>query len=106
MKPVKAMTKKRAHEVKKVKRMSLPSVTQDPHGRTEDGFFGPSALIPPRRIAGAFAGVVRKGDADAGAVLVKVATMDRLEARRFMPGAGTGEDERIWLIFRPGLWGR
>ncbi len=48
--------------------------------------FWASALIRRAEIGGAFAGVVRKGDADAGAVLVKVATLDG-RARLYRAGA-------------------
>lgn len=57
--------------------------------------FWASALIRRAELAGAFAGVVRKGDADAGAVLVKVSTLDG-RARLYAP-ARDGEDQRIWL---------
>ena len=65
--------------------------------------FWASALIRRAEIAGAFAGVVRKGDADAGAVLVKVATLDR-RARLYAP-ARNGEGERIWLDLSAGALG-
>lgn len=63
-----------------------------------------SALIRRATIAGAFAGVVRKGDTDGGAVLVKVATMDG-RARLFAP-ARAGEGERIWLDLSAGSLGQ
>lgn len=62
-----------------------------------------SALIRRASIAGAFAGVVRKGDGDAGAVLVKVATLDG-RARLYAP-ARNGEGERIWLDLSAGALG-
>ena len=62
-----------------------------------------SALIRRASIAGAFAAVVRKGDADAGAVLVKVATLDG-KARLYAP-ARDGEGERIWLALSAGSLG-
>jgi hypothetical protein len=62
-----------------------------------------SALIRRAEIAGAFAGVVRKGDTDAGAVLVKVATLDG-KARLYAP-ARDGEGERIWLDLSAGALG-
>lgn len=65
--------------------------------------FWASALIRRATGAGAFAGVVRKGDADAGAVLVKVATLDG-RARLYAP-ARDGEGERIWLDLSAGALG-
>lgn len=65
--------------------------------------FWASALIRRAQIAGAFAGVVRKGDADAGAVLVKVATLDG-RARLYAP-ARNGEGARIWLDLSTGALG-
>ena len=65
--------------------------------------FWASALIRRAEIGGAFAAVVRKGDSDAGAVLVKVATLDR-KARLYAP-ARDGEGERIWLDLSAGSLG-
>ena len=65
--------------------------------------FWVSARIRRAEIGGAFAGVVRKGDADAGAVLVKVATLDG-RARLYAP-AQNGEGERIWLDLSAGSLG-
>jgi len=65
--------------------------------------FWASALIRRAQIGGAFAGVVRKGDTDAGAVLVKVATMNR-KARLYAP-ARNGEGDRIWLDLSAGTLG-
>lgn len=65
--------------------------------------FWASALIRRAQIGGAFAGVVRKGDTDAGAVLVKVATLDR-KARLYAP-ARNGAGERIWLDLSAGTLG-
>jgi hypothetical protein len=65
--------------------------------------FWASALIRRAQIAGAFAGIVRKGDADAGAVLVKVATLDG-RARLYAP-ARNGEGARIWLDLSAGSLG-
>jgi hypothetical protein len=65
--------------------------------------FWASALIRRAMIAGAFAGVTRKGDVDAGAVLVKVATLDG-KARLYGP-ARNGEGERIWLDLSSGSLG-
>jgi hypothetical protein len=62
-----------------------------------------SALIRRASIAGAFAAVVRKGDADAGAVLVKVATLNG-RARLYAP-ARDGAGERIWLDLSAGSLG-
>jgi len=65
--------------------------------------FWVSALIRRAQIEGAFAGIVRKGDPDAGAVLVKVATLDG-RARLYGP-ARNGEGERIWLDLSAGSLG-
>ena len=65
--------------------------------------FWVSALIRRAEIGGAFAGIVRKGDADAGAVLVKVATLDG-RARLYAP-AQDGQGERIWLDLSAGSLG-
>ena len=65
--------------------------------------FWASALIRRASIAGAFTGVVRKGDSDAGAVLVKVATLDG-KARLYAP-ARNGEGERVWLDLSAGALG-
>jgi hypothetical protein len=62
-----------------------------------------AALIRRAEVGGAFAGVRRKGDADAGAVLVKVATLDR-KARLYAP-ARDGAGERIWLDLSSGPLG-
>lgn len=65
--------------------------------------FWVSALVRRATIAGAFAGIVRKGDADAGAVLVKVASLDG-RARLYAP-ARNGDGERIWLDLSAGSLG-
>ncbi|MGH6950950.1 MAG: DUF1491 family protein [Vitreimonas sp.] len=65
--------------------------------------FWASALIRRAEIGGAFAAVVRRGDSDAGAVLVKVATLDK-RARLYAP-ARDGEGERIWLDLSAGSLG-
>lgn len=65
--------------------------------------FWVGALIRRAQGGGAFAGVVRRGDGDAGAVLVKVATLDR-RARLYAP-AQNGEGERIWLDLSAGPLG-
>jgi hypothetical protein len=65
--------------------------------------FWATALIRRASIAGAFAGVTQKGDTDAGAVLVKVATMNG-KARLYAP-ARDGEGQRIWLDLSAGALG-
>lgn len=65
--------------------------------------FWASALIRRAQIEGAFAGITRKGDADAGAVLVKVSTLDG-RARLYGP-ARDGEGERVWLDLSAGSLG-
>ena len=62
-----------------------------------------SALIRRAEIDGAFAAVTRKGDPDAGAVLVKASTLDG-RARLYGP-ARDGEGERIWLDLSAGSLG-
>lgn len=62
-----------------------------------------SALIRRAEVAGAFAAIARKGDPDAGAVLVKVATMDG-RARLYGP-ARDGAGERVWLDLSAGSLG-
>jgi len=66
--------------------------------------FWASALIRRAGIAGAFAGVVRKGDADAGAVLVKVATLDG-RARLYAPARRGEAGARVWLDLSAGSLG-
>ena len=54
------------------------------------------ALIRRAELGGAFAAVVRKGDARAGAVLVKV--VDRRQARfQLYAEASRGDGQRIWM---------
>lgn len=65
--------------------------------------FWVSALIRRVQLGGAFAAVTRKGDADAGAVLVKVATLDG-RARLYAP-ARAGEGDRVWLDLSAGSLG-
>lgn len=65
--------------------------------------FWAAALIRRAAIAGAFAGVTQKGDGDAGAVLVKVATLNG-KARLYAP-ARDGQGERIWLDLSAGQLG-
>lgn len=62
-----------------------------------------AALMRRASIAGAFAAVARKGDIDAGAVLVKVASLDG-RARLYAP-ARDGDGERIWLDLSAGALG-
>lgn len=62
-----------------------------------------AALIRRAEVGGAFATVARKGDADAGAVLVKVSTLDG-RAHLYAP-AQDGEGERIWLDLSAGQLG-
>jgi hypothetical protein len=65
--------------------------------------FWVAALIRRAESSGAFAAVVRKGDPDAGAVLVKVATLDG-RARLYAP-ARDGAGERVWLDLSSGPLG-
>jgi hypothetical protein len=65
--------------------------------------FWVSALIRRADIAGVFVAIARKGDGDAGAVLVKVATLDG-RARLYAP-ARAGEEERVWLDLSAGALG-
>lgn len=55
-----------------------------------------SALIRRAELGGAFATVARKGDARAGAVLVKVLDR-RAGSARLYAEAYRGEGERIWM---------
>ncbi|MHB8530856.1 MAG: DUF1491 family protein [Caulobacteraceae bacterium] len=55
-----------------------------------------AALIRRVQMAGAFATVVRRGDARAGAVLIK--TADHRGGRfRLFAAAERGRDERVWM---------
>jgi hypothetical protein len=63
-----------------------------------------SALIRTAQAHGAFATVVRKGDVDAGAVLVKVATLDG-RARLYAPARRGAEGERVWIDLSSGALG-
>jgi hypothetical protein len=54
------------------------------------------ALIRRAELAGAFAAVLRKGDARAGAVLVKVVNRRAGEARLYAE-ATRGDGERVWM---------
>ena len=65
--------------------------------------FWVQALIRRAQAAGAFATVARKGDPDAGAVLIKVATLDG-KARLYAP-AQDGAGERVWLDLSAGPLG-
>ena len=62
-----------------------------------------SALIRRVELAGSFAAVVRKGDVDAGDVLVKVATMDG--RARLYALSRDGDGELIWLDLSHGSLG-
>ena len=59
------------------------------------------ALIRRAGLGGAFATVVRKGDAKAGAVLVKVVNRRADQARLYVE-AVRGDGERVWMQPRPG----
>ncbi|MBL8548398.1 MAG: DUF1491 family protein [Hyphomonadaceae bacterium] len=61
------------------------------------------ALLRRAAVAGAMGVVARRGDRDAGAVLVKVATLDG-KARLYAP-ARDGEGERVWLDLSAGSLG-
>ncbi len=61
------------------------------------------ALVRRAQVGGAFATVARRGDSDAGAVLVKVATMNG-KAMLYAP-AQDGEGQRIWLNLSNGALG-
>jgi len=65
--------------------------------------FWATALLRRAAVGGAFGVVARKGDPDAGAVLVKVATMDG-RARLYAP-ARDGRGERIFLDLSAGALG-
>lgn len=54
------------------------------------------ALIRRAELAGAFATVIRKGDARAGAVLVKVVDR-RAGVARLYAEATCGDGERVWM---------
>jgi hypothetical protein len=72
----------------------------EPHLKTE---FWAAALIRRAQAQGAFAALVRRGDADAGAVLVKVSTLDG-RARLYAP-AQDGTGARVWLDLSAGPLG-
>ncbi|MBV9509934.1 MAG: DUF1491 family protein, partial [Caulobacteraceae bacterium] len=59
------------------------------------------ALIRRAELAGAFAVVARKGDARAGAVLVKTLDRRKGEARLYAE-AVRGDGERVWMQPAPG----
>jgi hypothetical protein len=65
--------------------------------------FWASALIRRAELGGAFAAVARKGDADSGDVLVKVATMDG--RARLYSLARDSEGALIWLDLSTGSLG-
>ncbi len=60
-----------------------------------------SALIHRARLGGAYATVVRKGDARAGAVLVKGVDL-RTRTARLWTEALRGDGERVWMQPHPG----
>lgn len=62
-----------------------------------------TALIRRAQVGGAFAAVVRRGDRDAGAVLVKIATLDG--RARLYGAALNGEGETVWLDLSAGSLG-
>ena len=62
------------------------------------------ALVRRAEIAGCFAAIARKGDPDAGAVLVKVATLDG-RARLYAPAFRGEEGERVWMDLSAGALG-
>jgi len=55
------------------------------------------ALIRRAELGGAFATVVRKGDARAGTVLVKVVNRRAGEARLYAEAFRGAEGERVWM---------
>lgn len=61
------------------------------------------ALIRAAQVGGAFATVSRRGDRDAGAVLIKVSTLDG-RARLYAP-AQDGDGQRVWLDLSAGKLG-
>lgn len=61
------------------------------------------ALLRRAQAGASFAFVARRGDPDAGAVLVKVATLDR--RARLYGQARDGEGERIWIDLSAGELG-
>lgn len=64
--------------------------------------FWAQALIRRAGLGGAFATVVRKGDARAGAVLVKVVDRRAGTARLFAEALRGPEGERVWMQPHPG----
>lgn len=66
--------------------------------------FWVSGLVRRAEIQGAFAAVARKGDPDAGVVLVKVATLDG-KARLYAPAFRGEEAERVWIDLSAGTLG-
>lgn len=63
--------------------------------------FWVSALIRRAQVAGAFATVARRGDDQAGAVLVKLYNPITREVRLYAQ-ASAGEEEAIWMEPKPG----
>lgn len=70
--------------------------------RLKTGFWA-AALVRRAEVGGASAFIVRKGDADLGAALVKVATLDR-RARLYAP-AQRGDGALVWLDLSAGPLG-
>lgn len=68
--------------------------------RLTSGFWV-SAYLNRLRLAGVPAFVTQKGDATAGAVIVKVATLDG-RARAFQRSFDLSADARIWVVLADG----
>ena len=64
--------------------------------------FWVQALIRRAELSGAFATIVRKGDARAGAVLVKTLNRRAGEVRLFAEAPATGGEGRAWMQPHPG----
>ncbi len=60
-----------------------------------------SAYLARLRLAGIATYVTQKGDATAGAVLVKVATLDG-QARAFQRSFDLAADQRVWVVLTEG----
>ena len=69
--------------------------------RLASGFWV-SAYLTRLRLANIAAYVTGKGDATAGAVIVKVATLDG-RARAFQRSFDLGRDARVWVVLAEGL---